>query len=347
MKNNKNKAIIIWLLTGCFLVAFIVIIGGITRLTHSGLSMVEWKLVSGSIPPLNEKEWQSTFEKYKQFPEYKIKHSYFQLSDFKSIFWWEFMHRNLGRFIGLVFILPFLYFLIRKKLNKQLLKKLIILLVIGGFQGFLGWFMVKSGLVNKPDVSHYRLAAHLVTALAAFSYSFWLALELLYPKDKLGFLDKTQIPTQLLKGVYILMGILVLQITYGAFVAGLKAGLFYNTFPKMGDEWIPQTINLGFKDMGIISLTENIATVQFIHRYLAIAVVVLTIYLWKIKNKFSLNTYIKNSLNIILIVVLVQFITGILTLLNAVPVPLGVVHQFGAIVVLSSGLYLTYFIKYS
>ena len=167
-----DKGLVRWLMLGCVLIAAMVVIGGITRLTHSGLSMVEWKLIMGSVPPLNEAEWQDTFEKYKQFPEYKIMHNHFTLEDFKSIFMWEYLHRLLGRLIGLVFIFPFIYFLVKKRISKELLPKLILILIWGGFQGFLGWFMVKSGLVDNPNVSHFRLAIHLITAFGLCCYIF-------------------------------------------------------------------------------------------------------------------------------------------------------------------------------
>src|SRR5690606_35074911 len=205
--------------------------GGLTRLTNSGLSMVEWNMFMGSIPPMNEAEWQETFDKYKQYPEYQKVNFHFSVDEFKKIFLWEYTHRFLGRFIGLVFIVPFLWFLFRGKLWPSLTFKLVIILILGGFQGFLGWYMVESGLISNPDVSHYRLAAHLITAFLTFAYTFWVALDLLYPNNKnkqkgMGF------------WIWLLLFLLIIQIVYGAFVAGLNAGMVYNTWPKMGDSWI-------------------------------------------------------------------------------------------------------------
>ena len=178
-----------WLFSGCFLIFTMVIVGGVTRLTGSGLSMVDWKLFMGAIPPLNHQEWIDAFEQYKQYPEFKERNYMFSLSDFKNIFFWEYIHRVLGRFIGLVFIIPYLYFIIRKRFSKKLIFQTTILLFMGATQGFLGWWMVKSGLVDNPDVSHVRLATHLTTAFLTFSYTFWIALSLVFPKKE--FSNKT------------------------------------------------------------------------------------------------------------------------------------------------------------
>ncbi|MBX2843598.1 MAG: COX15/CtaA family protein [Flammeovirgaceae bacterium] len=341
MKEKIDKAVLIWLLSGCFLIATMVIIGGITRLTHSGLSMVEWKLIMGSIPPLNEQEWTEIFEKYQQTPEFKIKHNHFTLSEFKSIFFWEYFHRMIGRFIGIVFIVPFLYFLFQKRLSKSMFQKLLIVLGMGAFQGFLGWFMVKSGLVNRPDVSHYRLAAHLVTALILYSYTFWLALEVVFERS--FSLPKSFTSLQKILAVFVI--ILFLQITYGAFVAGLKAGLFYPTFPKMGNSWIPIAVSFGFQDNGFMSLFENIATVQFIHRYTAKILLVLVIVLWVKSRNLDLPSRLKFGINGLAITVMIQFLSGVLTLLFKIPVSLGVFHQFGAIVLLTFSIFAIYQLK--
>src|SRR6056300_46202 len=184
-KSRKdNKKVIYWLLTGCLLIFIMVVVGGITRLTHSGLSISNYKLISGTIPPMNEIEWQEAFDLYKQYPEYQKLNNHFDLQDFKDIYFWEWLHRVIGRLIGVVFFLPFLYFLITKQLTKPTIKKATILLGLGAFQGFLGWYMVKSGLVDNPDVSHYRLAAHLTTAFITFAYTFWVALDLMFPNRK-------------------------------------------------------------------------------------------------------------------------------------------------------------------
>ena len=178
---KDNKKVIYWLLTGCTLIFIMVIVGGITRLTHSGLSISNYKLISGTIPPTNALQWNEAFDLYKQYPEYQKLNYNMTIDEFKDIYFWEWIHRVIGRFIGLVFVIPFVYFLLRKQLKKSTIKKCLILLFMGGFQGFLGWFMVKSGLVDKPDVSHYRLAMHLTTAFLTFAYTFWVALDLIFP----------------------------------------------------------------------------------------------------------------------------------------------------------------------
>ena len=223
MNTQQKRITTTWLYSGLFLIALMVIIGGITRLTHSGLSIVEWKLIGGTIPPLNDIQWQETFEKYQQFPEYQKINTEMSLSEFKSIFFWEYLHRLLGRLIGLVFIIPFIIFWNKKWFNFKQKKQLLILLGLGALQGFLGWFMVKSGLVDVPAVSHYRLALHLITAFGLMCYIYWLVLSFneveKKPNNNINKLSKWFIVA------------LTIQIIYGAFVAGLKAGYL---LPKSG-----------------------------------------------------------------------------------------------------------------
>ena len=225
---KKNKYVVYWLLTGCFLIFVMVLVGGITRLTHSGLSISDYKLIHGTIPPMNEQEWQEAFDLYKQYPEYQKLNYHFGIEEFKDIYFWEWLHRVIGRFIGIVFIIPFLYFLFKKKLDSPTVKKCLVLLFLGGFQGFLGWYMVKSGLVDRPDVSHFRLAAHLTTAFLTFAYSLWVALDLIYP-------EKKEINKKIRNLVRTGLVVLLLQIIWGAFVAGLDAGFIHNYWPLMSD----------------------------------------------------------------------------------------------------------------
>ena len=326
---KDNKRVIYWLLTGCALIFIMVIVGGITRLTHSGLSISNYKLISGTIPPTNEVEWEAAFELYKQYPEYKKLNNHFSLQDFKDIYFWEWLHRVLGRFIGLVFILPFLYFLITKQLTKPTIKKAIILLFMGGFQGFLGWYMVKSGLVDRPDVSHYRLAAHLTTAFLTFAYTFWVALDLIFPNRK-------ERDTKFRNLVRFTLVILVLQIIYGAFVAGLDAGWIHNHWPMMSEgKLIHETV---FIEQNPVykNFIEGKSGVQFVHRTLAYLVVFLILVLWK-KSRLLVRTVNQNKgIYGLLIMVAVQFVLGVLTLLLQVPVWLGVAHQVGAFILLST-----------
>ena len=300
-----------------------VVIGGITRLTHSGLSMVEWNPIIGSFPPMSDADWQVPFEKYKQSPEYQLINNQFTLEEFKSIYWWEYIHRMLGRTIGVVFLIPFIYFFIKKKFDKPLLKKMIVLLVLGALQGVLGWFMVKSGLQKEPHVSHYRLAAHLISAFTVFGFTFWYALDLLYPLT--GEENKNK---KLIRYTKIMFGFIVLQIIYGAFVAGLKAGSFYNTYPLMGKSFMPETVT-AYETFWKNAL-ENPAGVQFIHRWIAVVVAVLVLFVWEHARTIQLTSLQRKASNFMLAVVIVQFLLGVFTLIYAVPVAMGVLHQTGA-----------------
>lgn len=325
MKDNPNKFVIKWLLIGCFLIFLMVVIGGITRLTESGLSMVDWNLFMGSIPPLSEQDWIETFNQYKQYPEYQKVNFHFSLEEFKSIFFWEYLHRLIGRLIGLVFIIPFVFFLIKKKLSKSLIKECVVILFMGAFQGFLGWWMVRSGLVDNPDVSHYRLAIHLITAFLTFAYTFWVALKLMY-KD-----EREDIPF-MRKGLIALLLLVIVQIIYGAFVAGLNAGFVMNTWPKMGDQWIADSVTA--IEPIFLNFVDGIGGVQFVHRYLALIVVGLVLMLLLRANKYSLSKRQQSGLKGLLVIVFVQFLLGIFTLLYAVPIVLGVAHQIGAFLLL-------------
>lgn len=326
---KDNKTVIYWLLTGCVLIFIMVIVGGITRLTHSGLSISNYKLISGTIPPMNAIEWNEAFDLYKQYPEYKKLNNTFTLQEFKDIYFWEWIHRVIGRFIGLVFFIPFLYFLIKKRLSKSTIKKSIILLVLGGFQGFLGWYMVKSGLVDKPDVSHYRLAAHLTTAFLTFAYTFWVALDLMFP-------DKKVIDKKFRNFIRIGLAILILQIIYGAFVAGLDAGWIHNHWPFMNEgKLIHETVYIE-QDPTYLNFIEGKSGVQFIHRTLAYVVVVFILSIWYKAKRMQLTAWQIKGINGLLIMVGLQFLLGVLTLIYAVPVWLGVFHQVGAFILLSA-----------
>lgn len=329
MANKDNKKVIYWLLTGCLLIFIMVVVGGITRLTHSGLSISNYKLISGTLPPMSDTAWQEAFDLYKQYPEYKKLNNHFDLEDFKNIYFWEWLHRFIGRMIGLVFIIPFLYFLIKKQLSKPTIKKSIILLVLGGFQGFLGWYMVKSGLVDRPDVSHYRLAMHLTTAFITFAYTFWVALDLMFP-------DRKPIDKPLRNLIRIGMLVLVVQIIWGAFVAGLDAGWIHNHWPKMSDGlWIHETVTTEQIPVWK-NFVEGKSGVQFIHRYLAYIVVAFVVIIWFKTRKILLTTLQKYAINSLMLLVFVQFVLGIFTLILQVPVILGVLHQITAFFLLAA-----------
>lgn len=330
--STKYKPVIIWLFTGAILVFIMTAIGGITRLTESGLSMVDWNLIMGAVPPLSEEAWQETFEQYQQFPEYKITHSHFELDDFKSIFFWEYLHRLFGRLIGLVFIIPFIIFIRKGLIKGKLLKQLTFLLGMGAFQGFLGWYMVSSGLVHEPRVSHFRLAAHLSTAFFTISYSVWLALGLMQKED-----SKPTITPQLQKLTWISLVTLAVQIIFGAFVAGKDAGVIHNFWPNMnpGEFISPEVFSGSFLD----TIINNPSGIQFAHRYIAYIVVIMVLAIWYKSRDTIIDTETKKRYNIILGIVVFQFIIGVLTLLMQVPLSLGLIHQLGALLLLLSFIY--------
>lgn len=330
--SHPSKAIANWLFIGATMVAIIVIIGGITRLTNSGLSIVDWKPISGVIPPMNEAEWAAEFENYQSFPEYQEKHMHFTLSDFKQIYFWEYLHRLFARTIGLVFIIPFFYFLFTKKLrNPKLRLHLIIIFLLGAFQGFLGWFMVQSGLVDEPRVNHYRLASHLLSALLLFGYILWIGLHIRFDKLPVNN-EKNKAIRQILK---LFFALLVVQITYGAFLAGLDAGFFYPTFPKMGASWGPENVDMIFAEEGFISFVQNPFLVQFIHRWIPLILLIITGWtLYRTRKSENTNPLQRKWISLLSIMFVLQFVLGVLTIIYGVPVALGVIHQFGAVILL-------------
>ena len=328
---NQNKSVIYWLLSGCVLLFIMVTVGGITRLTNSGLSMTDWHLVTDTFPPLTDEKWQAAFEEYKKFPEYqKINiHNDFQLSDYKFIYFWEWFHRFIGRIIGLVFIVPFVYFLFKKKLNSETIKKCVVLLGMGAFQGFLGWFMVKSGLIDNPDVSHFRLSLHLTFAFITFAYTLWVALDIIYP-------SKNEVILPLRKLARIALVFLIIQIIYGGFVAGLNAGLIHNHWPLMSDGQLLHESVILEKDSWLLRLTEGKSGVQFVHRTMAYVVVGLILFLYFKSKKFTLSNQQQNGLNLLVIIVFLQFLLGVFTLLFSVPLWLGLTHQIMAFILLAT-----------
>lgn len=331
---KKNNSVIYWLLSGCVLLFIMVTVGGITRLTNSGLSMTDWHLVTDTFPPLSEEKWQTAFDEYKKFPEYqKINiHNDFQLSDYKFIYFWEWFHRFIGRIIGIVFIIPFLYFLIKKRLENKTIRKCIILLVMGAFQGFLGWFMVRSGLIDNPDVSHFRLALHLTFAFITFAYTLWVALDLIY-------IEKNVVIFPLKKIAQFAIIIIIIQIIYGGFIAGLNAGLIHNHWPFMSDgQFFHESIILE-KNSWLLRLSEGKSGVQFVHRTLAYIVVALIVFLFFKSKKYTLSIQQKNGLNLLVFIVFLQFVLGVFTLLFGVPMWLGLSHQIVAFMLLATMTY--------
>ena len=322
---QNKKTVIIWLFSGCLLIFLMVVIGGITRLTDSGLSMSSWKLI-GSAPPISIEEWTEAFDIYKTTPEGKV-NSHYILNDFKNIYFWEYLHRMMGRLLGIVFLIPFIYFLITKQLSKRLIIQSSVLLLMGVSQGLIGWWMVKSGLVDRPDVSHYRLAIHLTTAFLTCSYTLWVALSLVIPSTIKGF---RRIFNQLL----FLLILVLAQIIYGAFIAGLKAGKIYNTWPKMGEEWMPEAV---FLDPG--------AGAQFIHRTLAILILGFILYIWKTSTKLVNSKIHIIGLGSLSLIILTQTVLGISTLLMGAPIVLALTHQILAFFLLMSLVFCLYIFK--
>ncbi len=320
-----------WLIIGIAMVFMMVAIGGITRLTESGLSITEWNVVMGSVPPLNDADWQTEFQKYQQSPEFKKKNIDFTVNDFKQIYWWEWIHRQWGRIIGMVFFIPFLIFLFKKYFKPPGVKRLVFIFILGGIQGFIGWYMVKSGLVNEPRVSHYRLALHLVTALLTISLIWWLFLDIQIQYKPHLKTRPVKRHKQFFDWCFLLF---IIQIIYGAFVAGLDAGQLFNTWPKMGDEWIASHVFYG-NFFNALHAPENLATIQFIHRTLAIVVVLFVGGLWfAARRSKNLSVSQMKGLNGMMVMVILQFILGVFTLLNHVPVSLGLLHQLGAVLLL-------------
>ncbi|HBE92255.1 MAG TPA: heme A synthase [Gammaproteobacteria bacterium] len=318
-----------------------VVVGGLTRLTGSGLSMVEWRPATGFIPPMNATEWQVMFDNYRQFPEFMKINPSMNLEGFKGIFWLEFIHRVLGRLIGLAFLLPFLYFLARRMIPGKLTPRLITMFVLGGMQGLLGWYMVKSGLVNDPHVSQYRLTAHLMLAVVIFSLMLWTALELLQDRK-----HANQLPVEgatLWRPAMWLALLVALTMTSGGLVAGLKAGLIYNTFPLMGDSLIAPGVYAS--SPWYMAMFEDAITVQFNHRLLAITTFTLIVIFWLRARACQLSEPSRIALHLMLIMAVVQVALGISTLLLRVPVQLGAAHQAGAMLLLTTAIIVTYTLK--
>ncbi|MGD1956454.1 MAG: COX15/CtaA family protein [Sphingomonadales bacterium] len=333
----SRRAVGLWLAAVACLILLMVMVGGATRLTESGLSMVDWRPVTGFVPPLSEAAWLAEFEKYRASPEYQQVNAGMSLEAFKSIYHWEFWHRNLGRFIGLAFALPLLVFLVRRSIPKPLTPRLVLLLILGGGQGALGWFMVQSGLVDEPAVSHYRLAAHLSLALILFSAVFWTALDLLTPAPQ------AQASGRIRSLGWAFLSLLALQIVYGAFVAGLDAGYAYNTWPDMSGYAVPPETFAG--ETLVDRLFNGFPTVQFLHRILAYCVCAAALYLAVTLPKRMTDKAGAALAVLLLAAVIGQALIGIFTLLNAVPVWLGTMHQGWAVVVLAVTLALLHRMK--
>lgn len=324
------RAVGIWLLVCCAMIFAMVVIGGVTRLTESGLSMVEWRPLIGAVPPLSQGEWERTFELYRRTPEYRTFNRGMGLAEFKNIFWWEYVHRLWGRLIAVVFAVPLLWFLARRRIPRGATPKLLAMFVLGGLQGLMGWVMVKSGLVDRPEVSHYRLTAHLGLAVAIYGYILWVALGFLHGPPAASDPGRRRFAGAL-------VGLVFLTLLSGGMVAGLDAGLIYNTFPLMDGRLVPP---------GLLALEpawrnpfENAATVQFDHRMLGLTTATLVTVFWFRVRRAGMSPGARLPVHLLLAAALLQVGLGVATLLTSVPIPLAVLHQAGAVILFSLALW--------
>ena len=333
IENNiiKNR-ISIWLIFMFFLIVLMITVGGLTRLTDSGLSITKWELFYGTFPPLNEKQWIYYFEQYKLIPEYQLQNFSMTLDEFKFIFWWEWAHRFLGRLIGIAFLIPLIYFTIKLSLKKLLNFYLIFFLIC--FQGFIGWYMVSSGLINRVDVSHFRLSLHLIVAFFILSLILWNYL-------KINIKDNGKLKLNIFFPLTFLV-LIFLQIIIGAFVSGMDAGLIYNSWPLMGNTYFPNDNE--FINLFNITVFSNASLVQFVHRNLAYLILafyflmLFRVHKLKIESSFF-------AINLLGFFLLLQVILGILTLLNGVHILLASMHQISSIFLVSASIYFLYLNK--
>ncbi|MEO1246271.1 MAG: COX15/CtaA family protein [Pseudomonadota bacterium] len=329
----RRRRVAIWLFSVCALVFCMVVLGGFTRLTGSGLSMTDWRPVTGVLPPLTESGWAEEFAKYRQSPQFDKVNSHMDVHAFKGIFWLEYLHRLLGRILGLAFFVPFVVFALRGDIRPREYPRYLAMFVLGGLQGLLGWYMVKSGLVDIPQVSQYRLTAHLSMAFLVFGFMFWVALSLWFDRDRPGrhpWFARTAGLT----------AVLVVTILSGGFVAGLRAGKIYNSFPLMGDRLIPE----GLYALSPFwrNLFENATTVQFNHRMLALTTFSLIVVYWWRSRSARLPRRAALAATAVLHTATLQVLLGISTLLLSVPILLGAMHQAVAMLLLASLLFLTH-----
>ncbi|MBX3497638.1 MAG: COX15/CtaA family protein [Parvibaculum sp.] len=320
-----HRAIAIWLAAVAALVFIMVVVGGLTRLTESGLSITEWKPVTGALPPMSEEHWQAEFDLYRQIPQYQLINKGMSLAEFKTIYWWEWSHRFLGRLIGLAFFMPFVWFLVTRRVERALLPRLVGLFVLGGMQGVLGWWMVMSGLTERTEVSQYRLAAHLGLATLIYMALVWTVFDLQRGKA-------TRALGGIARAALALVIFVFLQTILGAFVAGLRAGAVYNTWPLMDGAWLPD----GLMRMSPLwhNFFENHLTVQFQHRIAAYLLLLAALWHWFAARR----TAAADSAGLLLLAIVMQALLGIWTVLWAVPIPLGAAHQAGALIVLTLAL---------
>ena len=318
-----------WLIVVAALISVMVLVGGATRLTESGLSIVEWKPVTGTLPPLNEAQWVQAFEGYKAIPQYRELNAGMSLAEFKTIFWWEWSHRLLGRVIGAVYLLPFLYFLWRGALGAELKRRLWMIFALGALQGAVGWWMVASGLTQRTEVSQYRLATHLILALIILASIVW-TLRRMSARSQPAVL-----PGRLKVSALALLALTFVQLYFGALVAGLRAGRVYNTWPEIDGAFIPSAARLWFEEPWWRNLFDNTLTVQFEHRMTAYALLILAVLHAIDAMRSRAGRAVMGGAWSLVAAIILQAVLGILTLLHQVPIDLALAHQATAIVVLT------------
>ncbi len=332
------RPVALWLLACCVLVFIMVVVGGVTRLTHSGLSITEWQPIVGTVPPLSASDWQVAFDKYRATPEYQQVNKGMSLDEFKGIFWWEYIHRLMGRLIGVAFLLPFLWFLARRQIPAGYGVKLAGIFVLGGLQGAMGWYMVKSGLVDDPRVSQFRLTAHLGLAIVIFAAMFWVALSMLSPQRTNAVDQRARFVG---RWAVFVVALVFVQILSGGFVAGIRAGFAYNTFPLMNGHLVPPEILM--IEPWWRNFFYNMATVQFNHRALAwLLAFTVPVLWWKVARSTVAPSPARTAANVLLAMLVVQVALGILTLVHVVPLPLAALHQAGAVLLLAAALNLAH-----
>jgi heme a synthase len=333
-RERSSNPIAAWLFACCALVFAMVVVGGVTRLTHSGLSMVEWQPIIGALPPLTDAQWQDAFAKYQATPEFRLVNHAMDVEAFKGIFWWEYFHRLLGRAIGVVFLAPLAWFVVRRRVPKRLAVKLGAIFVLGALQGAMGWYMVQSGLVDDPRVSHFRLTAHLGLALAIFAAMFWLGLSLVRPIGRPFGDDRL---AALRRAAAALAALVFLMALTGGLVAGIRAGFAYNTFPSMNGRIVPPEIMM--LEPWYRNFFYNMATVQFDHRLLGwVLAALVPAFWWRVRHNADTADAVRFGANALLATLVVQIALGIATLLLRVPVPLAALHQAGAVLLLAAAL---------
>lgn len=335
------RAVAAWLLACCALVFAIVVVGGVTRLTRSGLSITEWQPIVGTLPPLSPADWEAAFAKYRETPEFRQVNHAMTLTEFKGIFWWEYFHRLLGRAVGVAFLLPLLWFAARRAIPRGYGWKLAGIFALGGLQGALGWYMVKSGLVDDPRVSQFRLTAHLGLAFAIFAAMFWVALSLLAPA-RIGAPGARERSAR--RFAYAFAALVFVMVLTGGFVAGIRAGFAYNTFPLMNGHVVPPEIML--IDPWWKNFFYNMATVQFDHRALAwVLAFAAPVLWWKVRAAAAAPARARTGAHLVLALLAVQLALGIATLVHVVPLPLAAAHQAGALLVFAAALNLAHALR--